>query len=254
MAGGASVEGLGQDRQPRRHAENVELVASLLDDGFGAARSGRRQENSVGRAGNIFFRAEDSDVGLDLIVVRRDFFVGDRPVVAHAVVGANLEIYRSEAQGDASPVIGAAANDARAEPAELRSGSGVVGLAFDFPRAVGRKEFVSDTLADTASDASAAMGQFVGPDVLLVIVLGIHGRAGLQQCDTQAAFSQHFGGSASGSARTDDADVISLGRARTCMDLPRSLSSKRTAATEAAAGFTTTIYGSAVFRDIRNSG
>ena len=119
VAGGTSIVGLGQDRQPRRHAKNVQMVARLLDDGLSAARLGRRQEDSVGRAGNVLFRSEDSDVGLDLVVVGRDVVVADRPIVAHAVVGANFEIYRRHAQRDASPVIGAAADDARTEPAKF---------------------------------------------------------------------------------------------------------------------------------------
>ena len=119
MAGRAPVQRLGQNRQPRGHAQNIQLVAGLLDDGFGAARWRWRQEDSVGRAGNILFTTENSDVGLHLVVVRRHVLVGDRPVVAHPIAGTGFEIYRREAQSDSSPVIGAPSNNAGAEPAEL---------------------------------------------------------------------------------------------------------------------------------------
>ena len=51
------------------------------------------------------------------------------------------EIDGSEAQRDAAPVIGAAADDARAEPLEIGAGRGGVGLAVNVPGAVGREEF-----------------------------------------------------------------------------------------------------------------
>ena len=197
MAGSTAIVRLGQDRQPRRNAQDVQLVAGLLDDGFGAARLGRRQENSVRSAGNVFFRPEDSDVGLDFVVVRRDVFVAERPVVAHAVVRADLEIHRSHAQGDASPVIGASADNARAEPAESRARSGDVRFAFDFPSAVGREEFVFQAALRAAADTRAAMRQVVRPDVFFVVSFGNHRRPGLEQRDTQAALGKYFGGGAS---------------------------------------------------------
>ena len=171
---------------------------------------GGGRKHSVRCAGNIFFAAEYSDVGLDFVVVRRNFFVGDGPVVAHAVGGAGPEIYRREAESDASPVIGAAAHDAGAEPAELRSWRGSVGFAFDFPGAVGRHEFVAQFMPELSADANAAMRQLIRPDVLFEILLRIQRRARLQHHDTQAAFSQHFRGGAAGRARSNDADVIHL--------------------------------------------
>ena len=225
VTGRAAVVRLRQNRQARRNAQDVQLVAGLLDDGFGAARLGRRQKNSVGSAGNVFFRAENSDVGLDFVVVGRDVFVADRPVVAHAVVRADFEIHRRHAQGDASPVIGASADDARAKPAELRSGSGDVGLAFDFPGAVGSEEFVFESLAGAAADARAAMRQVVGPDVLFVVTLGNQRRSGFEQRDAQAAFGEHLGRGASRGAGADDANVIGFRRALDLHGSPSSSSS-----------------------------
>ena len=163
-----------------------------------------------GALGIFSLRAEDPDVGLYFVVVRRNFFVGDGPVVAHAVGGAGPEIDRSEAESDASPMIGAATHDAGAEPAELRSRRGSVGFAFDFPGAVGRHEFVAQFMPELAADTDAAMRQLVGPDVLFEILLRIQRRARLQHHYAEAAFSEHFRGGATRRARSNDADVIHL--------------------------------------------
>ena len=208
VAGGAPVQRLGENRQPRRHAGNVQFVAGLLDDGFGATRRRRRQKNAVRRAGNILLAPEHADVGLDFIVVRRNFFVGDGPVVAHAIGGARPEIHRGKAESDASPVIGASAHNAGAEPAELRSCRGSVGFAFDFPGAVGRNEFVVQFMPVFAADANPAMRQLVGPHVLLEIFFRIQRRACFQHDYVQAAFGEHFRGRAASRARSNDADVI----------------------------------------------
>ncbi len=220
VAGGTAVERLGQNRQPRGNAKNVQMVAGLLDDGFAAAGFGRRLKNSVGRAGNIFFGAENSDVRLDFVVVRRNVIVGERPVVALSVVGASLEIHRSHAQSDASPVVGASADDARAEPLKPGAGSGDVRLALDLPGAVGSEEFVFEAFAGAAADTGAAMRQVVRPHVFLVIALGNHGRPGLEQRDAQSALGKHFRGGASGGAGADDANVESFGRAPNLHESP----------------------------------
>src|SRR5436305_14128938 len=113
MARGATVQRLGQNGQPRRYAQNVQLVAGFLDDGFSAARLRRRQENPVGGAGDIFVRPEHSDVSFHLIVVGRYVFVGDRPIVALTVMGTDFEVDGRHAESNASPVIRAATDDAR---------------------------------------------------------------------------------------------------------------------------------------------
>ena len=220
VAGGTPVVGLGQDRQPRRNAKNIQVVAGLLDNRFGAAGLGRRQENSVGSAGNIFFRTEDSDIGFDLVVVGSNVVVTQGPVVAHAVMRADSEIHRSHAEGDASPVIGASADDAGTEPAELRTGSGNVRFPFNFPSAVGGEEFVFEALPCPSTDTGAAMRQFVRPDVLLVVALGNQRRAGLEQRDTQTALGEDLGRGASRGAGTDDANVIGFGRALNLHGIP----------------------------------
>src|SRR5439155_12343511 len=100
MAWWPAVVWLGNDRHARRNAGDVQLVAGLLDDGLCAARLRRRHENPVRSAGNIFFGAEDADVGLNFVVVGSDVLISKRPVVAHAIGGARLEIYRRKAECD----------------------------------------------------------------------------------------------------------------------------------------------------------
>src|SRR5579863_656623 len=153
----SAIVRLSENSQPRGDACNVQLVAGLLDDSFGAAWLGRRQEDAVGGTGNILFAPEDADVRLDLVVVRSNVVVSERPVVAHAVVRADFEVNGSKAQGNASPVIGAPAHDARAKPAEGGTGSRDVGLALDFPRAVRRHEFIAYPFASSSTNAGASV-------------------------------------------------------------------------------------------------
>ena len=122
----------------KRQVNDIQLVADFLYINVSTPRSRRRHEDTVRRAGNIFLRTVDADIRLNLVVVRRDVFVAERPVVAHAVYRANFEIHVSEAQSDSSPVVGAPANDARAEPAKFRTRSRGVGLTVNFPEAIGR--------------------------------------------------------------------------------------------------------------------
>ncbi len=109
-------------------------------------------------------------------------------------------------------MIGAAANDAGAEPVELRPRRRGVGFAFDFPGAVGRHELVAQFVPELTADADAAMGQLIGPNVFFEILFRIQRRARLQHDHAEAAFSQHFRGRATCRARSNDADVVNLGR------------------------------------------
>src|ERR1019366_7069354 len=210
VARGAPVDRFGDNGEARGNAKNIEMVASLLDDGFTAARRGRWQEYAVRGTGDIFFAAEDSDVGLNFVVIGSQVFVGDGPVIAHAIVGAAFEIYRSEAQSDAAPVIGAASHDTRTKPAETRTRSRGVGFALDLPESVGRQELAVEIVLLSAH-ADTAVRQLVGPDMLFVIFLRIERRAGFQQHHIQAALSENFGGRATGGARSNNTNVIDLG-------------------------------------------
>ena len=112
MAGQASVQGLGDDCHARRYAEYSQLVAAFLYQDFGTTRLGGRHEDAVGRAGNILLAAEDPDVGFDFVVIGSEILVSDGPVITHAISGARFKIHRGKTQSNASPVIGAAPNNA----------------------------------------------------------------------------------------------------------------------------------------------
>src|SRR5581483_2753984 len=95
-------------------------------------------------------------------------------------------------------------------------GSAGIRLSFDVPEAVGSEELVVhrfDAVAVLASHALAAVGQVVGPHVLLEVARRNHWRPRLQQHHIEAAFSENLGGRASGGAGNDNADVVNLGRA-----------------------------------------
>ena len=117
MAGGASVQRLGQHRHARRNARNVQLPARLLDQLFVHARRNGRQEVAVGRGAQALLGSGDADEAFGLVVPRRHLFVGDRPRVAEPVL--RLKVVVRKPQRDAAVVIGAAADNPRAEPAEL---------------------------------------------------------------------------------------------------------------------------------------
>ncbi len=145
------------------------------------------------------------------MVIRREILVSDGPIVAEAVARGGFEIDGSKAERDATPVIGAAADDAGTKPLEIRAGSGSVGLAFDIPGAVGSKE-LAEIFAGFATDASAAMRQFVWPQEHLKILFRSDVRPGFQQHAVQAALGKDFRGHATARAGADDADVILLRR------------------------------------------
>src|SRR5437870_13235860 len=96
------------------------------------------KKNAVGRAGNVFFGAEDADIRLDLVVVRRKVVVAAGPIVAEAVACLGFEIDGSKAQSAAPPMIGSAADDAGATPLTIVAGRARIRLALKRPCAIGR--------------------------------------------------------------------------------------------------------------------
>jgi len=206
------MERLGKNGEPRRDAGDVELVTSLFDQQFAAARLRRWQKNAIWRIGDIFPGAKYADVRFDFVVIGRKALVGDGPILAQAVARLGLEINRGKTQRDASPVVCAASDDARAEPLEIGSWGGGVGLSFDSPGAIGRKE-LAEIIRGFPANANATVWQFVGPHEHLEVFFGIQRRPCLQQYNAQATFRQKFCGHTAACAGTDNADVISLGSA-----------------------------------------
>ena len=138
MTGGATVQRLRQDREAIGDAADVQALGGFLDQQLVAARLRRRLENAVRIVRQSFIRSEEADVSVDAVVVRLEVVVGDRPVVAETVEALALEIVRPEAKRDAAPVIGAAAEHARAEPVESIAGRRCVRLTFERPSAPAR--------------------------------------------------------------------------------------------------------------------
>ena len=141
---------------------------------------------------------------------RERVVVGDRPVGAEAVASIRLEIVIGEAEGDAAVVVGAAAEDAGTEPAELAARGNGVRLALDFPVAVGRFEPAHRFGAEImlAVFTGAAMRHSVRPHVLLKIARRIDHRPGFQEKNVHAEPGQGVNGRPSTRARTDYYDII----------------------------------------------
>src|SRR5579864_6590110 len=95
---------------------------------------------SVRRAADSFLRSGDADETLSLVVIRRDVFVGNRPVRPDSIARVGLQIVIGVAQRNASIVIRPSAHDAGPEPVEFRSFGNRVGLALQLPAAGVRRE------------------------------------------------------------------------------------------------------------------
>ena len=153
-----------------------------------------------------------------LVVVRLDVVVGDRPVVAEAVDALAAEVVGAEAQRDAAPVVRAAAEHAAAEPAP-RAVADRVGLALDVPAAEAAVVVAERLLVA----APAARRRVVVPREHRAVLGRVPHRPALEHHDVGAGLGQHLGGGAAAGARSDDADVVDLGRTNDLHDSPRIL-------------------------------
>src|SRR5712692_387952 len=207
VTGQAAVQRTSDDGEARRYADDVELVAGFLDDQFGAARLGWREEDAIGRTGHVFFGSENADVGFHFVVIRREILVGDGPIVAEAIARAGFEVNGGKPQRDAPPVVGAPSDDAGAKPLKIGAGRGSVRLAVDGPRAVGGQK-LAEIIARVTSDSRAAVRKFVRPRQHLEIFCGIYVRASFQQDAVEAALGENLCGHAAARAGANDADVV----------------------------------------------
>src|SRR5687768_4599281 len=96
-------------------------MSRLFDQQLVQARFRRRQENAIGIIFQTFIAAENTDQLIYFIVVRFNVFVADGPIVAQAIYAASFKILWTEAEGNPSPVVGAAAHHAGAEPIPARA-------------------------------------------------------------------------------------------------------------------------------------
>src|SRR5206468_5548584 len=100
-----------------------------------AARTRRWKKDAVGFVWKIFNRAENADQPIELVVVRLQIVVTDRPVVAEPIDAAAPEIVGAESERNAAPVVGPAAEHPRTEPVERGARRLSVRLAFELPAA-----------------------------------------------------------------------------------------------------------------------
>jgi hypothetical protein len=208
VAGGPAVEGLREDRQSRRDARDAHLFRRLLDEQLVAAWLRRRHEEPVGLV-RIFrsqVRAEDADQLVGLVVERLDVLVGDWPVVAQAVEALPPEVVGAEAQRDASPVVGAAAEHPRSKPAEVAARRIGVGLALDRPSAESGVE-LSKLLG---GDRRAAARGLVVPLQHVGSGDRIPHRPRFEHHDVRTRFGEHLRRHPTPGARADDAHVEDL--------------------------------------------
>src|SRR5215218_668392 len=135
----AAIEGLRQDRESRRHARNVQALGGVLNRQLVAAGLRGRHEDAVRLVRQVALggevRPEDPDEAIELVVIRLEVLVCDRPVVAERVHALPAEVVRPPAKRDPAPVVRPAAEHPRAVPVPLLSLRNGVGFAFELPAA-----------------------------------------------------------------------------------------------------------------------
>ena len=175
--------------------------------------------------------ARDAEVEVHLVVIRRDVRVGDRPVLAVAVVALRLEVEVGEPEGEASPDVALAAQAARAHPGVLRARVRVVLLVHhDVLAVVGARPALHvrvdvfrlrslrvGRLADrvlvegerlAVGRHVAAPRMVVGPLHRAQLLRGVELAPGLEQQHLEPARGEHVGGGAAGRAGADDHRVV----------------------------------------------
>ena len=193
----AAVERLGQNRESRRHTGNVQPFGGLLDQQLIAARLRRRLKNAVRLVRHIRqVCTEDPDEPVDLVVVRFDVVVGDRPVVAEAVKSFPLKVVRTEPQRDAAPVVRPPAQHSRPEPVERVSGCRRVRLALDRPAAQRAVELAELPFRDGRASTRRIVRPFEHRRIGRRVPHGTR----FEHDDVGAGLSQHHGGHAAASA------------------------------------------------------
>src|SRR6185437_5521175 len=104
------------------------------------ARPHRWRRLCGGRGGfvfDVFLSAANANEPLHAIIPGREIVIAERPVDAEAVPALALEVIGSEPKGDASPMVGPAADHPGAIPAKAGTLGRGVRLARDLPSAPG---------------------------------------------------------------------------------------------------------------------
>ena len=216
-------------RYGREHAAGA--GQRLADLHLGGGQPGGPLEDRVGQVGQVLLHPGDAEVEVHLVVVGGHVGVGDRPVLAVAVVGLALEVVVREAEGEAAPDGGLAAEQARADPRVARPGVRVVLLVHhDVLAVVGSSPALHvgvhlgvgrvlrvGRLADRVlvEADGVAIGRHAPPPRVVVgplhrfqLALDVELLARLQQQHLEAARGEGVGGHAPGGPRAHDHRVV----------------------------------------------
>ena len=134
-------------------------------------------EQAVGQVGQVFLVARDAQIEIDLVVIGRDIRVGYGPVFTVAVARGGFEIVIREAQRQAAPDVGLAAQAARAHPGVLGAGVGMVLLVDHDVLGVIGAVAVLDVRIDMLVRRSLGVGRLADG-----VFIGRRGRANRAAC------------------------------------------------------------------------
>src|SRR5439155_1426374 len=193
--------------RPLASTSTSRAIAFVRRVSFPVARAWRRLEHPVRLVREALLAAEDPDEPVDLVVVRCDVVVGDRPVVAEAVPTLALEVVRPEAQCNAAPVVGAATDHAGPPPGEVGARRARVRLAGDFPSADAGVELAERSLLR----GSPAARRLVRPRQHCRVLRIVPRRTGFEHHHLRAGLGESVGGHSPAGPRADDTHVVYSG-------------------------------------------
>ena len=205
------VQRLCEHRAVSCDHRDANLLRPLCDQEIADTRPGRWQEaarRGVWRVLESIVGAVHADEHLDLVVVGREFLVGQRPVESQPVAAARLEVIGTVAEGIAPPVVGPSAEHSSAPPVKA-SRILLRGIHVRFARhlpapvdggivktewLVGRRCATQRGLASRLEHRGLVLGHVVAP--------------GLEHQDPGAGHAERVGGLPAGGAGPHDDDVI----------------------------------------------
>ncbi len=182
---------------PATSASRARLCALATRRPIGAQRRRRQRRTLARRKGRIARQARDAEVFFDLLVVGLQVFVGQRPVVGHAVERADAKVRRHV------PLPVGREQDAAAAHGVVEDGRDVrVGIA---DRIVGRRLPPIGIARPIAAGGELEVG-VIGPGLGVVGPIAL-----LQDDDAHARFGQPLGRHRPGRPGADNQDIGGLG-------------------------------------------
>src|SRR5262249_47429013 len=102
------------------------LCQRLAQPDLRCVKPGWALEDTVGQVGQVLFYARDAQIGIDFVIVWRDIFIRNRPVLAIAVAAVGFEVVIRKAKSKPAPYIGLSTQAPGAHPGVVRAGVGMV--------------------------------------------------------------------------------------------------------------------------------